>query len=736
VVVNSSIEKKAYQVVVNANILPKASVDRVYQEAETSDQTFSRLLVREGHIKEEELLQIYSKNLGIPFIRLRNYKVDKSLIEKIPVKFTYYYRFFPMILQNRKLTIAVSRLIDIRVLDEMRFGLGYEIELNLAPENDVEDMLKSYYGVGSETIDRLLAQSSGEVAGKHHEEKEDVQDIEKLAETASIVQLVNQIILEAYKKRASDIHFEPFQGRVRLRYRIDGVLREAPVPPEINQFFNAILSRIKIMANLNIVERRLPQDGKARVKVQQEMIDLRVSSIPTPYGESMVVRILPNQKFLTLHELGFESDQLTIFHELLQRPNGIIFVTGPTGSGKSTTLNAALNVLNHPDRKIITIEDPVEYDIPGVTQINVQPEIGLTFAMGLRSVLRHDPDIMMVGEVRDFETADTAIRVALTGHLILSTLHTNDAASGVTRLLDIGVEPFLIASSVIAFTAQRLVRSICKHCKEEDPAILPEVRDMIYRDLRMAGGDEIRIFRGRGCEACNQTGFQGRMVIQEILVADSSLRELIINRASAETIKRHACSSGMITLRQDGWKKVIKGLTVPEEIIRVTPGDETGDWSTAQGFAAVKPVSADPGKAPQAWVEFKETGDNFTERRKYVRISVQFRIIFRVIDMEEARKSFSPDTFILDGTTQDISAGGVCFCTEAKVSPDDILEIKIGLPDDAPVIQCIGRVLRVSYTESGSEAGKALWRIAVSFLAIHSEDRKRIELYCQKSASL
>lgn len=727
---NSGIEKKAYSILCDKEVLPKATLDKVFQEAETSESTFSKLLVQEGRIKEEDLLQIYAKNLGIPYLRLKNIPVDKKLIEKIPVKFAYYYKFFPLSLHSRKLTIAVSRLIDIRILDEMRFGLGYEIDLNLAPEADVDDMLKAYYGVGSDTIDRMLSQSTAAgaaAAAKPQEHKEEVQDLEKLAETASVVQLVNQIILEAYKKRASDIHIEPYLGKIRLRYRIDGILRESPVPAEMNQFVGAILSRIKIMANLNIVERRLPQDGKARVKVGQDMIDLRISSIPTPYGESMVIRILPNRQFLTMEQLGFEDRELKEFNDLLKRPYGIIFVTGPTGSGKSTTLNAALNLLNQPNRKIITIEDPIEYDMPGVTQIQVQPEIGLTFARGLRSVLRHDPDVMMVGEVRDFETADIAIRVALTGHLILSTLHTNDAASGVTRLLDIGVEPFLISSSVLAFTAQRLVRTICPRCKQEDQDVLPEVKSMIRRDLGLAPDAPMTFCRGAGCDDCNRSGFLGRMSIQEILPVDQSLREKILTRSSAEDIKRQGRSRGMMTLRQDGWKKVLKGLTVPEEIIRVTPPDENDGWILPPAG-----LESAEGRQREAVVYFRDPAGPFVEKRKFMRVAVQFRILFRVLDAEKAKSPAADSEHPFRGVTQDLSAGGICFYTEEQLSPDDILEIKIEIPDDPGAIDCIGRVLRVSYSEQDDKSKKSLWRVAVLFLAIQSEERQRIENYCKK----
>ena len=497
---NSRIEKACYQIILNSGSIPKEELDRIFLRSENSKSSFSELVVQSGLLTEFEMLNIFSKSLGTPVIDLKKVLVDKAMLEKVPIKFAWYYKFFPVKLQEKRLTIAISRLIDVHILDEIRLGLGFEIDIALAKEKEIEEMLKRYYGLGAETVDRILSQSPGEPALATLQTVDELEDIEKLVNTASVVQLVNQIILDADQKRGSDIHIEPFRGKVRLRYRIDGILHEAQVPPEMKQFLSSILSRIKIMANLNIVERRLPQDGKARVKTQDQSLDLRISSIPTPLGESMVVRILPSKMIYSLEELGMEPENLALFAELIKKPHGIIFVTGPTGSGKSTTLYAGLRVINTLERKVITIEDPIEYEMEGMTQIQVAPEIGLTFARGLRSMLRHDPNVMMVGEVRDLETADIAIRVALTGHLILSTLHTNDAASGVTRLLDIGVEPYLIASSVVAFMAQRLIRVICPHCKQEDTKVAPEVKKLIQDELGLENEETIKLFTAKVCD--------------------------------------------------------------------------------------------------------------------------------------------------------------------------------------------------------------------------------------------
>src|SRR3990167_5110692 len=504
---NSRSDKTAYKIISESGQVAQEMIERLWKESETSDKSFFQLLLKTGILTESRILEIFSQKTGTPCVNLKGLVIDKGLFSKVPVKFAWYYKFFPFKLQDGKLSIAVSQLLDVTILDEIRFGLGFEIETAFTPEKDIEEMLKRHYGLAAETLDKILTQApqTDNPAPQAQVSVHEVEDIEKLAVTAYVAQLVNQIILEAYHKRASDIHFEPSRGKIRLRYRIDGVLYEAPVPSEMKKFFVPILSRIKIMANLNIVERRLPQDGKMRVKTQDQTLDLRVSCIPTPHGESVVVRILPTKNMHDLNQLGFDPANLKVFEELLKRPNGIIFLTGPTGSGKSTTLYAGLQRINRDERKVITIEDPVEYEMDGITQIQVAPDIGLTFAKGLRSLLRHDPDIMMIGEVRDLETADIAIRVALTVHLILSTLHTNDAASGVTRLLDIGVEPYLVASSVIAFMGQRLVRVLCKHCRVEDPNASQDTKTRIIHDLGLDPATPVKIWASRGCDACSGT---------------------------------------------------------------------------------------------------------------------------------------------------------------------------------------------------------------------------------------
>ncbi|MCK4423315.1 MAG: type II/IV secretion system protein, partial [Candidatus Omnitrophica bacterium] len=441
---------------------------------------------------------------------------------------------------------------------------------------NILEILKLRYGLAADTIQEIMAKTPR--GGEAETAEGKVENIEILGdEEASVIKLVNQIILDAYKARATDIHIEPYRGRIKIRYRVDGVLYNAPVPEDMVHFYNSMLSRIKIMSNLDIVERRLPQDGRAVVRVGNQKVDLRISSMPTPYGESLVIRVLPATMLFSLEKLGLSSSDLTIFEKLVQKPHGIIFVTGPTGSGKTTSLYACLSTINTDVRKIITIEDPIEYELEGITQIQVLPEIGFDFARGLRSMLRHDPDIMMVGEVRDLETAEIAIRVALTGHLVFSTLHTNDAASGITRLVDIGVGPYLVASSVEAFIAQRLVRLICPHCKVEDASQPKEIRARIARELKLDLAEKITLFKGNGCKECNFTGFHGRAAIFEILLVDEVIKDLVSKKASSMQIKKKAIERGMQTLRQDGLKKVIAGLTTPEEVMKLTQAEENAD---------------------------------------------------------------------------------------------------------------------------------------------------------------
>ena len=549
-------------------------------EAQKTDEPLPAALLRLGTVNEDVLMEVLSKELKLSCVDLKDLRIDKSVIDKVPLRFASYYKFMPVKIDGRVMTIAVAYPLHVKTQDEIRTHLGYDIETVLALPSEINDMLKAHYGLAAATIDKIISHTSPQRMEEKRAENE-IEDIEKLAEEESVTKLVNQIILEAYKRRATDIHIEPYRGKVRLRYRIDGVLHNAPVPLEITHFYSSILSRMRIMSNLNIIERRLPQDGRTSVKIQDQKLDLRISSVPTPYAESLVIRLLPTKMLFDMEKLGLAREDLNVFAELVKKPHGIIFVTGPTGSGKSTTLYTCLSQLNTDKTKIVTIEDPIEYEMEGVTQMQVLPEIGLDFAMGLRSMLRHDPDVMMIGEVRDKETAEIAIRVALTGHLVFSTLHTNDAASGIIRLVDIGVEPYLVATSVEAFIAQRLVRSICPDCKTEDKDQPGEIRDMIARDMRLNSGEGIKFFKGKGCKKCNSTGYFGRTAIYEILLVNENIKELILKKVSSAVIKNAAVLNGMYTLRQDGWRKVLAGTTTPEEVMKLTEAEKEKEEQAA-----------------------------------------------------------------------------------------------------------------------------------------------------------
>jgi len=544
-------------------IVSKEQLEAALAEQKNTGEFLGVTLVKLGFIDEDDLLPILSKQLGVDYIKLREVKIPPEAIQKIPAKFAFHYKLMPLKLNEDGLTIALFNPLDIHTLDDVRMLTGIKVKAVLASEKDILEAINKYYGIGAETIEQMMSATS-----LKEETTQTVEDIEDTATDASVAKFVNQILLEAYKDRATDIHIEPYEGQLRIRYRVDGILYDAKLPPTVKRFQSAIISRAKIMSNLDISEKRLPQDGRIKVKVGDAELDLRVSILPTPFGESVVIRILSNAILYSLEELGLSPNDLKLLDGLLKKPHGIIFVTGPTGSGKTTTLYSCLTRLNKTDRKIITIEDPIEYQLKGITQIQVHPQIGLTFANGLRSMLRHDPDVMMVGEVRDLETAEITIRVALTGHLVFSTLHTNDAASSITRLVDMGVEPFLVSSAVECFIAQRLVRLICQECKTQAKPQPEIVEDFgLDKNLDLS---KIIIFEGKGCEACKNTGYKGRTAIYEFLMMNDEIREMILTRQPATLISKKAISLGMHTLRQDGWDKIRQGLTTVAEVIRVT----------------------------------------------------------------------------------------------------------------------------------------------------------------------
>ncbi|OGX42116.1 MAG: hypothetical protein A3F87_00835 [Omnitrophica WOR_2 bacterium RIFCSPLOWO2_12_FULL_51_24] len=556
------------EMLVNEKVITPEQLEACLKEEKRSGKFICQIVVDLGFAAEEKVLPILSKHIGIPYIKVKDKEIDKSVIEKVPARFAIHYKLMPLQIEGDTLAIAVTDPLDVHTLDDIKLLLGYEIRPFLGGEKDILEAIKRYYGIGAETIESIMAETAGSdgmPAGAGS-----AKEAEELVEDASIIKFVNQIIQQAYYDRATDIHIEPFEDELKVRYRIDGILYDAAIPPTIKYFQSAIVSRIKIMSNLNIAEHRLPQDGRMNVKVGEEELDLRISILPTPYGESLGIRLLFTKMLYSLEELGLSEFDLKILNEMIKKPHGIILLTGPTGSGKTTTLYACLSKINNRELKILTIEDPIEYHLKGITQIQVYPKIGLSFANGLRSMLRHDPDVMMVGEIRDVETAEIAIRVALTGHLVFSTLHTNDAPGAMTRLLDMGIEPYLVASSVECVIAQRLVRLICPKCKRP-------VKDkkLILKELGITDAPEgAELYEGKGCESCKFTGYRGRTAIYEFLVLDEEIREMVLNHSSADQIRKKAVSLGMRALRGDGIEKVFRGLTTVSEIIRVTPKED------------------------------------------------------------------------------------------------------------------------------------------------------------------
>ncbi|MDD3087773.1 MAG: ATPase, T2SS/T4P/T4SS family [Candidatus Omnitrophica bacterium] len=517
----------------------EGQLSQALKDCYQNEAMLGKYLVDKGLVKEEDLLGVLSEQFNLPFYpRLKDLKVSSEAVKAVPAKLVQHHGFIPISLEGQVLTVAVFNPMDFWLAENIKLNLGFQVSRVLSTRHEVEKAIQKYYGAVAGTVDKIMEDKSG--LGARVNKRDSIEDIEKSSDEVSVINLVNQIIAEAIKMNATDIHIEIYADKVVLRYRIDGVLREMKMPQDAYYIEPAIVSRIKIMCHLDVVEHRLPQDGRAKVGLTSgQEVDLRVSVLPGYFGENIVIRILPSGILLDLDKIGFFPDDLKKFEVLLQKPHGIILITGPTGSGKTTTLYAALSRLNRKEVKIISIEDPVEYAVEGITQIHVNPKVGLTFADALRSVLRHDPDIMMIGEIRDSETADLAIRSALTGHLVFSTLHTNDSASGVARLMDMGIESYLLASSVEVIIAQRLVRLLCPSCS------------------------------GKGCEACSETGFKGRRPIYEIMIIDDDIRNMIIARKSSQEIKAKAREKGMHTLMENGMLLVEQGLTTREEILRV-----------------------------------------------------------------------------------------------------------------------------------------------------------------------
>jgi general secretion pathway protein E/type IV pilus assembly protein PilB len=528
----------------------------------TDGVRLDKALVKLGYVSEQALLEEMGEQLSIPLVDLSTAEIDVETLRSLPPKLVFRKHLVPVSRQNGALTVATCDPYDLYAFDEVRLLTGLEVSPALAPQNEIDRVIKTHYGVGGNTIDEMMSTDDLEVIDNGEEDNEDLLE---MAQEASVIKLVNEIFLEALDERASDIHIEPYEHDLVIRYRIDGVLQRASVPPQIRRFQAAIISRIKIMAKMNIAEKRVPQDGRINLQVGGRQVDVRVSVMPMLFGEGVVMRLLDKSNLLfKLPDLGMDERTFAVFQDLIKRPHGVLLVTGPTGSGKTTTLYAALQEIVRPEIKLLTVEDPVEYHLDGVNQVQVQEKVNMTFARGIRHMLRHDPDVVMVGEIRDLETAEAAIQAALTGHLVFSTLHTNDACSAATRLLDMQLEPYLVTSTLEAAMAQRLVRTICPHCKEAyepDPETLPD-------DFQLAPGEVL--YRGTGCRQCRGTGYHGRTGLFELMVLDDDIRQLVMNSAPVGEVIRVARRNGMHMLREDGWAKVRAGITTPEEVIRST----------------------------------------------------------------------------------------------------------------------------------------------------------------------
>ena len=537
-------------------------------------------LVEQGMADEETYLKALAEAMDIPYLRVADVEIERDVLHAVPAKAVFQYHVIPIEDTGRALRVATSDPFAPGLRDALQLASGKRIRFALAIREQIERASKKFYGVGGEIIEELEAEERLDI----HQDIEFVgaDDIDDTGEEASVVKFVNQIIWEAQNNGATDIHLEPQEKDLRIRYRIDGVLHPVSLPPELKRFQDRIITRIKVMAHMDIAEKRLPQDGRISVRIKGEEVDIRVSTAPTVYGESVSLRLLMRSaNMLGMEKLGLGARDREILDKLIRKPHGIIMVTGPTGSGKSTSLYTYLATINSTDIRILTAEDPIEYEMAGINQVQMKPEIGLTFATTLRTMLRQDPDVIMVGEIRDKETAEIAIQAALTGHLVFSTLHTNDAAGAVTRLIDMGVEPFLVSSSVEALIAQRLVRTLCQECKK--PADLENYDlDELGIPLDRIEGSEIS--QPNGCDACRNTGYRGRTGIYEVLVMNDAIRPLVIARASSSEIKHVALKEGMRTLRDDGWEKVLNGVTTIEEVLRVSEEDEEVDDVSQQAM--------------------------------------------------------------------------------------------------------------------------------------------------------
>jgi general secretion pathway protein E/type IV pilus assembly protein PilB len=562
------------QSLLEKGLLTEADVARVNEaRAAAPDTPLHEILIEKGFAKEEHVLAALADEFGMELVDLTNVTVEPETLEAMPLKLVHRRTLMPLSRNNGTLTVATGDPFDVYALDELQTLTGLHVQSVLASPREIQRLIKTHFGVGGETVSAMVQERAKDDVELLEELEVDDSEAAKMAQEASVVKLVNEILIEATNERASDIHIEPGEHDLAVRYRIDGLLQTQTLHHDINRFTSAIISRIKILSRLNIAEKRLPQDGRIKMRVSGREVDVRVSIIPMAHGEGIVMRLLDKGRMVfNLANVGMLADTYKTFKQLIDLPHGIILVTGPTGSGKSTTLYSALNEIKDETLKIITVEDPVEYVQDGISQIQVHHKIGLSFAAALRSILRHDPDVVLIGEMRDQETAQSAIQASLTGHLVFSTLHTNDAPSAFTRLIDMGIEPFLVASTVEGVMAQRLVRTICPDCKVEYKPNIEEVPiDFPLEDRNK--GPAPTLWKGAGCRACRQSGYRGRTGIYELMLTGDVIRDLVVQRVNAGLIRHEAIKGGMITLRKDGWRKVLQGMTTIEEVARTTAGD-------------------------------------------------------------------------------------------------------------------------------------------------------------------
>jgi len=565
--VGGPVNLKLGQILLNQGGINEEQLAYALERHQETGKEIGRVLIDLGICEERDICLGMAEQLGIPYVELSQVDPDPAVLDEVPARCAMHFRFLPVGRDGERLQIAVSDPQNFSKMDEIHLALHKPVEAAIAPESEIMAALSRCYGVGAETLEQMM-DGTDTVQGVEAEQSAAARDLESDVGDATLGRVVDQILLQALRERATDIHFEPFEDEFRVRFRVDGILRTASIPKDLRQFQPAVVSRLKVMAELNIAEKRLPQDGRIRIRVGDEELDLRVSVLPTEAGEAVNLRILSRRNILMdMGELGLNDEGLAVFEGLIQKPHGVALLTGPTGSGKTTTLYSCLNRLNGLERKIITVEDPVEYRLKGIVQIEVHPSIGLDFARGLRSILRHDPDVIMVGEIRDTETAEIAIRSALTGHLVFSTLHTNDAAGAVTRLADMGIEPYLVASCLEASIAQRLVRRICPKCREETDLSASE--RVFVSDHGGEESAEGPFYAGVGCESCRFTGYRGRTAIYEFFVPDEEVRELIVRNEPTRRLRQAAIEHGMRLLLHDGLEKVSDGLTTVSEVLRV-----------------------------------------------------------------------------------------------------------------------------------------------------------------------